>query len=178
MTWYLIETLAPAPSASIVFKEGESRDWTSVRTLTRSDGLDMIEDLIAEVRNSCEGLDRVEHGRLGPRRVVMRPVLGYEGEVYGIKTWVGKPDADLTPERAIASVNWGRRGAVRGPPPGPCRQPGAHHRVRAGLAPARSRRDRRRPRPGAARVHRVVGCLLYTSPSPRDATLSRMPSSA
>ena len=25
---------------------------------------------------------------------------------------------------------------------------------------------------------RVYGCLLYTSPSPRDATLSRMPSSA
>ena len=25
---------------------------------------------------------------------------------------------------------------------------------------------------------RAVGCLLYTSPSPRDATLSRMPSSA
>ena len=24
----------------------------------------------------------------------------------------------------------------------------------------------------------VEGCLLYTSPSPRDATLSRMPSSA
>ena len=24
----------------------------------------------------------------------------------------------------------------------------------------------------------VAGCLLYTSPSPRDATLSRMPSSA
>ncbi|WP_312028903.1 GAF domain-containing protein [Gordonia paraffinivorans] len=86
MTWYLIETLAPAPSASIVFKEGEPRDWTSVRTMTRSDGLDMIEDLIAEVRTSREGLDRVEHGRLGPRRVVMRPVLGYEGEVYGIKT--------------------------------------------------------------------------------------------
>ena len=26
--------------------------------------------------------------------------------------------------------------------------------------------------------YRVGGCLLYTSPSPRDATLSRMPSSA
>ena len=26
--------------------------------------------------------------------------------------------------------------------------------------------------------HCVKGCLLYTSPSPRDATLSRMPSSA
>ncbi|WP_247601561.1 GAF domain-containing protein [Gordonia paraffinivorans] len=56
MTWYLIETLAPAPSASIVFKEGEPRDWTSVRTLTRSDGLDMIEDLIAEVRTSRDSV--------------------------------------------------------------------------------------------------------------------------
>ena len=27
-------------------------------------------------------------------------------------------------------------------------------------------------------VHYVCTCLLYTSPSPRDATLSRMPSSA
>ena len=26
--------------------------------------------------------------------------------------------------------------------------------------------------------HGAAGCLLYTSPSPRDATLSRMPSSA
>ena len=28
------------------------------------------------------------------------------------------------------------------------------------------------------RVHRVITCLLYTSPSPRDGLLSRMPSSA
>ena len=28
------------------------------------------------------------------------------------------------------------------------------------------------------REDQFVGCLLYTSPSPRDATLSRMPSSA
>ena len=27
-------------------------------------------------------------------------------------------------------------------------------------------------------VHLIQSCLLYTSPSPRDATLSRMPSSA
>ena len=31
---------------------------------------------------------------------------------------------------------------------------------------------------GALMVSRGEGCLLYTSPSPRDATLSRMPSSA
>ena len=29
-----------------------------------------------------------------------------------------------------------------------------------------------------AGVERLQNCLLYTSPSPRDATLSRMPSSA
>ena len=28
------------------------------------------------------------------------------------------------------------------------------------------------------RIHRVGGCLLYTSPSPRDPKTSRMPSSA
>ena len=27
-------------------------------------------------------------------------------------------------------------------------------------------------------IHRIGGCLLYTSPSPRDGTSSRMPSSA
>ena len=31
---------------------------------------------------------------------------------------------------------------------------------------------------GNAEAVRLVDCLLYTSPSPRDATLSRMPSSA
>ena len=30
----------------------------------------------------------------------------------------------------------------------------------------------------SAKVVQTTGCLLYTSPSPRDATLSRMPSSA
>ena len=32
--------------------------------------------------------------------------------------------------------------------------------------------------PGKFITHNDTGCLLYTSPSPRDATLSRMPSSA
>ena len=31
---------------------------------------------------------------------------------------------------------------------------------------------------GAEKADMVIACLLYTSPSPRDATLSRMPSSA
>ena len=40
---------------------------------------------------------------------------------------------------------------------------------------AREERENLLLRPGATRAR---GCLLYTSPSPRDATLSRMPSSA
>ena len=35
-----------------------------------------------------------------------------------------------------------------------------------------------RVHPGQAKTVRFYVCLLYTSPSPRDATLSRMPSSA
>ena len=37
-----------------------------------------------------------------------------------------------------------------------------------------------RPNPAMQLIYvaLVMGCLLYTSPSPRDATLSRMPSSA
>ena len=34
------------------------------------------------------------------------------------------------------------------------------------------------PDPPVSRVSTPISCLLYTSPSPRDATLSRMPSSA
>ena len=35
------------------------------------------------------------------------------------------------------------------------------------------------PDPGVRkRAHELITCLLYTSPSPRDSTLSRMPSSA
>ena len=33
-------------------------------------------------------------------------------------------------------------------------------------------------RPGVERIKSAGGCLLYTSPSPRDGLLSRMPSSA
>ena len=32
--------------------------------------------------------------------------------------------------------------------------------------------------PGDAKPYSLLGCLLYTSPSPRDRSLSRMPSSA
>ena len=47
------------------------------------------------------------------------------------------------------------------------------------LQPAASASEALRQRAeGVGRQARRLNCLLYTSPSPRDATLSRMPSSA
>ena len=56
--------------------------------------------------------------------------------------------------------------------------------VKAATAPLQARIDALekaladRPEPEAGKDGRDGTCLLYTSPSPRDATLSRMPSSA
>ena len=55
--------------------------------------------------------------------------------------------------------------------------------IKAGQYAYRDRRQRKRQFRALwiARINaaaRECGCLLYTSPSPRDATLSRMPSSA
>ena len=45
-----------------------------------------------------------------------------------------------------------------------------------GAAEGVRNRDNPPPQPRPVEAH--LSCLLYTSPSPRDATLSRMPSSA
>lgn len=105
MSWYLIETLCP-PAYSIVFVDGTEHAWSSVLRIARKDGIDSIVDLVEQVRRTREGFDRSVIGHKGARRVVMRPVLGYEGEVYGIKTWVAPPDTPIAPERAVAAVNW------------------------------------------------------------------------
>ena len=56
---------------------------------------------------------------------------------------------------------------------------GRHGRAAAGRrAAAASAVARRRRLAAARRLARLAGCLLYTSPSPRDGLLSRMPSSA
>ena len=47
-------------------------------------------------------------------------------------------------------------------------------KAECGLPPA----DPAREAEQIARLRQLAVCLLYTSPSPRDATLSRMPSSA
>lgn len=103
--WYVIESLRP-PAFSILFRDGEERDWTSIRSLTRSEGVDVIEDLCGTVRDNREPLDVQVRGRQGPRRVIMKPVLGWEDDVYAIKTWIGDVDEAPAPERSVAAVNW------------------------------------------------------------------------
>ena len=73
MPWYLIETLCPEPSASIVFTDGHQRDWASLRMVQRSDGISGIDELVAQVRRTGDELDQTVSGRMGPRRVVMQP---------------------------------------------------------------------------------------------------------
>ena len=64
---------------------------------------------------------------------------------------------------------------LRAPPGPPPRLPGLARRPVASRPSPRSARLPPHPRPPPARKGR---CLLYTSPSPRDRTRSRMPSSA
>ena len=86
----------------------------------------------------------------------------------------GTPDQ---PARARCSHALGSPPAEAHAPSAEARYVSAHKRKQAaydpaGGAPPKARRCRPPPSPPAN------PCLLYTSPSPRDATLSRMPSSA
>ncbi|MDV6309979.1 GAF domain-containing protein [Gordonia amicalis] len=113
MSWYLIETLCP-PAYSIVFIDGTEHAWSSVLRIARKDGVDSIVDLIEQVLRTREGLDRNVVGHKGARRVVMRPVLGYEGEVYGIKTWVAPSETPIAPEEKLSRpVDRGVSGDLR-----------------------------------------------------------------
>ena len=50
--------------------------------------------------------------------------------------------------------------------------------LKRGLVARSCARSGRKDVVGEVKGIEMMGCLLYTSPSPRDATLSRMPSSA
>lgn len=105
MSWYLIETLFP-PTMSVVFQQGHTRSWSSIQTLRRSEGIDDVGGMCHAVITSGSGFDRVVTGRQGQRRVLMVPLVGFGGVVYGIKTWVGRTDGQVSPEPSVAAVHW------------------------------------------------------------------------
>ena len=87
----------------------------------------------------------------------------------------------------VAAVSWIESLMIRRPlgsiDPNSIRETELHtecrrRRERESLYSPQRDRDRDAARQRAAATRRRETCLLYTSPSPRDATLSRMPSSA
>ena len=115
---------------------------------------------------------------------------GVKGLDAVLGEYVAFKEADTRRKRAVASNPLAKRmydvleecatGATRVPaetsePVVPASDAAAESRGRA-----RASRETLAPRDArlAANDSRARGCLLYTSPSPRDATLARMPSSA
>jgi hypothetical protein len=90
---------------SVVFCDGEWRDWSSVRSITRAQGIDPV-DLLHDVQQSSVTTDVVLNGRQGQKKVQARPIVGFEGDVYGIQLWVGALDEEMTPPRSCAATNW------------------------------------------------------------------------
>jgi hypothetical protein len=90
---------------TVVFSNGEWRDWSSLRSITRAHGIDPV-DLLLDVQQSGITTDVVLNGRQGHKKVQARPIVGFEGEVYGIQLWVGAIDEEMTPPRSCAATNW------------------------------------------------------------------------
>ena len=107
--------------------------------------------------------------------------FGYEsgkenGWVYRLFSRGNMGDSRVGPIRLIDDVINGRDGEVFGE---------HHHRVSKTFMKSNSETEVDKNVSGSMQSARSInysgkpkGCLLYTSPSPRDATLSRMPSSA
>lgn len=104
MTWYLVECLCP-PAMSVIFKDGERREWASVRSITRADGVDPS-DILSAVRTSGQTVDVRVSGRQGSKHVRAVPIIGFEGDIYGIQLWVGDIGHAPTPPRSCAAINW------------------------------------------------------------------------
>ena len=139
------------------------------------------------------GASRVFHNSVPPSR-------GLRGARGGARAGGGPSASERSPRpwRPLLEARDVHRAAARRPP-GPQRHSAPRWRgvfcarnERESAAPTR-RAARRRltersadcgapeaalPRARVAEQRRAPSCLLYTSPSPRDATLSRMPSSA
>lgn len=104
MTWYMIECLCP-PAMSVIFKDGDRREWASVRSIMRSDGVDATE-VLASVQQSKQTVDLTLQGRQGSKRVQIIPIIGFDGDVYGMQLWVGDLAHEPTPPRSCAAINW------------------------------------------------------------------------
>ncbi|WP_157573980.1 GAF domain-containing protein [Nocardia jejuensis] len=107
MTWYFVESLARASEPmTIINKNGAPREWISLRSLHRHEAVD-LDELLEQVRNSRSGeaVQQVVRGRDGTDRLIrVVPVLGPEGDVYGMHVWIGGLEDEPTPHRPAAGM--------------------------------------------------------------------------
>ncbi|MFF2088618.1 GAF domain-containing protein [Nocardia sp. NPDC058176] len=105
MTWYLVESLdLPTAPMSIVAKEGDHREWSGIRRFKRDEGVDLL-DLLIQVRRHATPISQTITGAKGPRLVEAIPIVGVDGDVYGIHVWVGETEPS-TPPRPAAAIRW------------------------------------------------------------------------
>ncbi|MQY18946.1 GAF domain-containing protein [Nocardia macrotermitis] len=107
MSWFLIESLAPSSGPmTIILRDGAPRDWTSLRSLHRHEFVDVDEQL-QSVRENKTRIQTIVRARGGRTRLIeIDPVLGPEGDTYGMHLWIG-PDADEPiAHRPASAISW------------------------------------------------------------------------
>ena len=114
-------------------------------------------------------------------------MIRHKQKKYGVSTFMQRlktgADHNIDNEKKMKkeeTIN--ERGDFWHPDPDKDRKlggPGANQRAREDRAAAsKPKSDPKKLRPGESYMDYAKRCLLYTSPSPRDGLLSRMPSSA
>jgi hypothetical protein len=105
MTWFLVECLGVEPEMTIVAKDGERRDWISLRHTMRTEGIDS-EPILTWIRSSGSHFREIVHGKQGDRLIEAVPILGVEGDVYAVHLWIGTPTEIAPKPRPAAGISW------------------------------------------------------------------------
>lgn len=121
MGWQLIECIDPDRQPSIVFKDGQVREWASLSQVTRKDGLDsaVLSKLITAARavdpkpfedREVEPLiDTTIDSRRGPQSVIVHQVADPTDVVRGLLLWIGPPGQTPEPRPRTAGMLWSEK---------------------------------------------------------------------
>lgn len=116
--WQLIECIDPARKPSIVWKDGEPREWTSLAQLSRKDGLEavLVDRIIAaavaaepapfEERERSPLIDTVVDTRHGSRSLIVHQAVDPTDTVRGLLLWLGEPGEPPQPRPRAAGMLW------------------------------------------------------------------------
>ncbi|MFC0314878.1 GAF domain-containing protein [Gordonia phosphorivorans] len=118
MGWQLIECIDPERPPSIVWKDGQAREWVSLAQVSRKDGFDstVVSQLVAAARaiepppfheREAEPLfDTVIEGHRGPLAAIVHQVVDPTNVVRGLLLWIGAPGEEPEPRPRSAGMLW------------------------------------------------------------------------